>query len=167
MSLTIDDFISFIHPTLLNAIIEVNTPDGGNPPNADELKLFIKAIEKSNKRYNSLTSNMPAKATIRFDSDTYQLKVALCNIYEYVLQDDALLHALSLQSMSLSENQVFDNYFQLLKLEREEIEDMEKKLLDEIKDKEDDVKNMGVLLYHRYPTRPRGWWLNGRHLKWR
>lgn len=160
MALTIDEFVSFIHPTLLNAIIEVNTKeDDEEPPKPEEIGLFSKAVEKSNKRYNSLTSNMPSRATIRFDSETYQLKVALCDVYEYVLQDHALLHALSLQTMSLSENQVFDNYYQLLKAEREEIDEMEKKLLDEIKDKESNVKNLGVVLYHRYPQggRPRGW----------
>lgn len=73
-----------------------------------------------------------------------------------MLQDHALLHALSLQTMSLSENQVFDNYYQLLKAEREELEEMRKEALDEIKDKEDDVKNMGVMLYHRFPRNPRG-----------
>jgi len=151
MALTVDTFVSFLHPTLQNAIIEVNTQEDEDPPIITDIGLVINAVEKANKRYNKLTANMPKKANVRFDSETFQVKVALCDVYEYVLHDHALLHALSLQTMSLSENQVFDNYFRLLQAERDEIADMEKKLLDEIKDKEDDAENMGVLLYHRFP----------------
>ena len=163
--MTVDVLKNFINPTLLEQF-----PDGekrvpseieGEPdivttePNAT----LKSAVEVANQSYSALTARMPAKAVVRFDSHSFQLKTALCFIYEYVLQDHALLHALSLQTMSLSENQVFDNYYQLLKAEREELEEMRKEALDEIKDKEDDVKNMGVMLYHRFPRNPR-WLMN-------
>lgn len=151
MALTVEEFKSYIHPTLMEAIIEVNTPEDEEAPEPESIALFQRAVEKANKRYNKLTANMPKNANVRFDSETFQVKVALCDVYEYVLQDHALLHALSLQTMSLSENQVFDNYYQLLKAERDEIKDMEKELLDEIKDKENKADNMGVLLYHQFP----------------
>ena len=160
--LTVETFKTFIHGTLLEQFPDIETTttetvDGEEKevttttPNPT----LVSAVDVANQSYNTLTSNIPKKAIVRFDSQTFQVKTALCHVYEYVLQDHAILHSLSLQTMSLSENQVFDNYFQLLKAEREELADMRKELLEEIDDKEEDSKNLGVMLYHRYPRRPR------------
>ena len=142
--LDVNMFKNFLHDTLLEQF-----PDENGNPN----KTLVSAVEVAIQEFNALTAMIPNRAIVRFDSDTFQLRVALCYVYEYVLQDHAILHALSLQTMSLSENQVFDNYFRLLQMEKEEIEKMKKQLLDEIKDKEDDNKRYGVLLYHRFPRR--------------
>lgn len=160
--MTVESFKPFINATLLEQFpdVEKKTPgeNEGDPevvtyePNAT----LKSAVSVANQSYASLTSNLPAKVVVRFDSLTFQVKTALCHVYEFVLQDHATLHALSLQSMSLSENQVFDNYYQLLKAEREELADMRKELLDEIDDKEEDAKHLGAMLYHKFPTSRRG-----------
>lgn len=160
--MTVELLKNFINATLLEQFPDKETKTSseveGEPdiittePNAT----LSSAVEVANQSYSALTARMPSKAVIRFDSQTFQLKTALCHVYEYVLQDKAILHNLSLQTMGLSEEQVFSNYFQLLRAEREELEQMRKEALDEIKDKEEDVKNMGAMLYHRYPRCPKG-----------
>lgn len=157
--LTVDVFKTFINATLLDQFPDVETKVPSEDGTTEEVKTepnstLKSAVQVANQSYNSLTSNLPSRAVVRFDSLTYQVKSALCHVYEFVLQDHATLHALSLQTMSLSENQVFDNYYKLLEAEREELADMRKELLDEIADKEEDSKNLGVMLYHRYPQRP-------------
>ena len=165
--MTVEVFKTFLHNTLLEVFPDVEvqvdvTDEFGNVVVVDSGNIMTKvevrdnatlnsAVTIANQSYSALISNKPAKAVVRFDAQTFQLKTALCHVYEYVLQDDAILHALSLQTMSLSENQVFDNYYRLLQMEREDLEKMRKEFLDEVKDKEDDSKNLGVMLYHRYP----------------
>lgn len=160
--MTVETFKNFINPTLLEHFPDIEKRVPSEMEGESDIittmpnPTLSAAVEVANQSYSALMAVLPSKAVIRFDSHSFQLKTALCHIYEYVLQDHALLHALSLQTMSLSENQIFDNYYQLLKAEREELESMRKEALAEISDKEDNVKNMGVMLYHRFPKKPRG-----------
>ena len=160
--MTVDTFKLFLNSTLLEQFPDVENPSEdaqyGEPPlTTIEPNPTIKnAVEVANKSYSALIARMPTKAVVRFDSDTFCLKTALCFIYEYVLQDHAMLHSLSLQTMSLSEDQIFNNYFALLKAEREDLNEMRKEALKEIEDKETDTKNQGVMLFHRYPRNSGG-----------
>lgn len=157
--MTVETLKAFLHSTVLEVFpdseVEDTDEDGNSIVKKENNATLQAAVENANQAYSALVSNKPKKAVVRFDSQTFQLKTALCHIYKFILQDDATLHALSLETMSLSEEQVFDNYFRLLELEKEELEAMRKEFLDEIKDKEEDVKNQGVMLYHRYPARRR------------
>lgn len=160
--MTVEDFKPFINAILLEQFPDVETTVPGENEGDLETKetknnpTLEAAVSIANQSYSALVSKVPAKAVVRFDSLTFQVKTALCHIYENVLQDKAILHALSLSSMSLSENQVFDNYYRLLQAEREELAKMRKELLDEIDKKDEDSKNLGVMLYHRYPQHRKG-----------
>lgn len=155
MALTVDVLKTFMHETILEVF-----PDGETVVDGETVKTNNTTLENAVKvaiqNYNNLTSKLPANAVVRFDSESYQLKLALIHVYNYILQDNATLHSLSLSSMSLSENQVFEHYLALRNAEQEEVNAMKKELLDEIKDKEEDAKYNGVMLYHRYGNRSSG-----------
>lgn len=151
MALTVEEFKTFLHSTLMEQFPDVEITGDDDTTTTEPNATLISAVSVANQAYNSLTGYLPARAVVRFDSLSFQIKSALCFVYEYVLQDHGILHALSLQNMSLSEGEIFDNYFQLLKAERDELAAMRKELLDEIDKKDSDIKNQGVMLFHRYP----------------
>lgn len=136
--LSYDTLKAFMHPALLESFEEGE--DGEHNATLDA------AVTVAIQNYNTLTSNLPAKVTIRFDGVTFALKVALCHIYVFILHDTSYLSAITLTGLGLSENQVYDHFFRLLELERSDIEAMRKELLAEI-DKLDS-RYGGVILYH-------------------
>lgn len=133
---------AFMHPALLDSFPEEEGEGGENPT----LKA---AIIVSIQRYNALTSRMPEKAVVRFDSVSFQLKTAFCHIYEFILHDTGYLTAITLTGLGISENQVWEHFKALLDMELEELEKMKKDLLAEIEDKEDESYG-GVVLYHSF-----------------
>lgn len=155
MALTVKQLKTFIHPTLLEQfedIIEIVE----NKEIIKDNETLVSSVEIAIKNYNSLVSNKPEDAIVRFDSETYQVKIALIHIYDYVLHDTAMLHSLALSGMSLSEDQVFQHYLALKEMEQKEVNEMRKEFLDEVKAKEDDTNYNGVMLYHRYGSRSNG-----------
>lgn len=136
---------AFMHPSLLDSFPETN-----GLPNATLEAAITVAIQS----YNSLTASLPEKVRVRFDSITFMLKAAFVQIYTFILHDASYLTAITLTGLGLREDQVYDHFFALLQLERKDVDEMRKELLDEI-DK-DDSNHGGVVVYHRYPRRGGG-----------
>lgn len=132
---------AFMHPALLDSF-----PEGEN---GEENATMKAAITVAIQRYNALTSRMPEKAVVRFDSVSFQLKTAFCHIYEFILHDTGYLTSITLTGLGISENQVWEHFKALLDMELEELEKMKKDLLAEIEDKEDSSYG-GVVLYHSF-----------------
>lgn len=155
MGLTVETLKSFMHSTLLETFPDTTEVIDGRETTKANATL-TSAVLVANQNYNTLVSDKPTRAIVRFDALSYQIKIALIFIYEYIMQDSALLHSLSLSSMSLSENQVFEHYLALRSAEQSEVDAMRKEFLEEVKDKEDDEKYHGIKLYHRYGTMANG-----------
>lgn len=131
---------AFMHPALMDSF-EEDEETGQNATLSAAVKVAIM-------RYNALTASLPDKAVVRFDSVTFQLKVAFCHIYEFILHDTGYLTSITLTGLGISENQVWEHFKALLDYETEEVEDMKKDLLAEITDKETLTRHAGVVLYH-------------------
>lgn len=155
MSFTVDVLKTFMHNTLLEQFpdaTDVVDDVEVSKPNAT----LESAVLVANSSYNSLTANLPTKVVVRFDSLSYQVKTALVHVYTYVMQDHAILHSLSMGSMSLSENQVFEHYLALRDAEQKDLDEMRKELLDEIDKKDEQSKHYGAMLYHKIGRRGYG-----------
>lgn len=131
---------AFMHPALMDSFAE-DEETGQNTTLTAAVKVAIM-------RYNALTGNLPEGAVIRFDSVTFQLKVAFCHIYEFILHDTGYLTSITLTGLGISENQVWEHFKALLDYETKEVEEMKEDLLDEIADKESLSRYAGVVLYH-------------------
>lgn len=158
MALTVNTLKAFMHSTLLENFPDTQTTVDGQTTNTPNNTL-TNAVEIANQNYNTLTGSLPPKVVVRFDSLSYQVKIALVHVYNYVMQDKALLHNLSLTGLGISEDEVFEHFLALREAEQKEINDMRKELLDEIKDKDEDSQRYGAVIYQKYGRR-----LNGRRL---
>ena len=58
-------------------------------------------------------------------------------MYKWLLQNKAVLRDINLSGLGIPKSQVFDHFYKLLEMEKQEYDDMRKEALDELKRKQD------------------------------
>lgn len=74
---------------------------------------------------------------VRFSQDVYTLKSAMMAMYKWILQNKAVLRDINLTGLGIPKSQVFEHFYKLLEMEREEYEAMRKEAMDELERKQD------------------------------
>ncbi len=153
---TVETLKAFMHTSLLENFPDTTTENEDGSITVNDNATLSNAVRVANLNYNSLTGEKPKDAVIRFDNETYCLKVALIHIYDYVLHDNALLHNISISNMGISEQQVFEHFLSLKEMEQKDVNEMREQFLEEVKDKEVNSKYAPVMLHHVYGRRLNG-----------
>lgn len=95
---------------------------------------------------------------IRFSQDVYILKSSMMAMYKWLLQNKAVLRDINLSALGIPKSQIFEHFYKLLELEKEEYEKMREEAMEELKRKQDYEANgqsgKGFLRY-QVPNRSR------------
>lgn len=74
---------------------------------------------------------------VRFSQDVYILKSSMMAMYKWLLQNKAVLRDINLTGLGIPKSQVFEHFYKLLEMEKEEYDAMRKEAMDELKRKQD------------------------------
>lgn len=95
---------------------------------------------------------------VRFSQDVYILKSSMMAMYKWLLQNKAVLRDINLTGLGIPKSQVFEHFYKLLEMEKEEYDKMREEAMEELKRKQDYEANgqsgKGFLRYNT-PNRSR------------
>lgn len=109
---------TFIHPSLVAVLVDAE----GNYPIIDNS--FGIAYNEA----NQLVSNLPLEFKFIFDVDVFTLKRAMVYIYNYILQNKAVLTNLDVKGLSIKDGDIFAHFKMLRDEEMSDLDSMRKEL---------------------------------------
>lgn len=161
MVLNVKDVDSVANKLLLTTILTEDVPVGTVISQAERdysqaLKNFWSIGEND---YSTFAKSLADyEVPVRFSHDVYILKSAMMAMYKWLLQNKAVLRDINLTGLGVPKSQVFDHFYKLLEMEKEEYDAMREEAMEELKRKQDYEANgqsgKGFLRYNA-PNRSR------------
>lgn len=161
MVLTVKDVNSVEKKLILATALTEDVPPNTNVSQAERdysqaLKNFWNIGEND---YSTFAKSLADyDVPVRFSQDVYILKSAMMAMYKWLLQNKAVLRDINLTGLGVPKSQVFDHFYKLLEMEKEEYDAMREEAMEELKRKQDYEANgqsgKGFLRYNT-PNRSR------------
>lgn len=161
MVLTVKDVNSVEKKLILTTALTEDVPPNTNVSQAERdysqaLKNFWNIGEND---YSTFAKSLADyDVPVRFSQDVYILKSAMMAMYKWLLQNKAVLRDINLTGLGVPKSQVFDHFYKLLEMEKEEYDAMREEAMEELKRKQDYEANgqsgNGFLRYNT-PNRSR------------
>lgn len=161
MVLNVKDVDSVANKLLLTTTLTEDVPVGTAISQAERdysqaLKNFWSIGEND---YSTFAKSLADyEVPVRFSQDVYILKSAMMAMYKWLLQNKAVLRDINLTGLGVPKSQVFDHFYKLLEMEKEEYNAMREEAMEELKRKQDYEANgqsgKGFLRYNA-PNRSR------------
>lgn len=161
MVLTVKDVNSVEKKLILTTALTEDIPPNTNVSQAERdysqaLKNFWNIGEND---YSTFAKSLADyDVPVRFSQDVYILKSAMMAMYKWLLQNKAVLRDINLTGLGVPKSQVFDHFYKLLEMEKEEYDAMREEAMEELKRKQDYEANgqsgNGFLRYNT-PNRSR------------
>lgn len=158
---TVKDVNSVEKKLILTTVLTEDVPPNTNVSQAERdysqaLKNFWNIGEND---YSTFAKSLADyDVPVRFSQDVYILKSAMMAMYKWLLQNKAVLRDINLTGLGVPKSQVFDHFYKLLEMEKEEYDAMREEAMEELKRKQDYEANgqsgKGFLRYNT-PNRSR------------
>ena len=104
----LNTFKTFINPTILKIFID---PDSNGINHEDTLNSCLNVAVSD---YNNFVIGIQKwNGVFRYSSDSYILKKAFSLMYEYILQDKALLKNVSLTGLNVADGDIYEHFLKL------------------------------------------------------
>lgn len=119
---------TYLHPSLLENFLNKDDATGEESyPIVDNL--FSQAQTEA----TNFVAGIPSDIRYMFDTNTYLVKRAVVNIYNWILQNKAELTSLNLEGLDLNDQEVFDHFKALKDDEEKDLNQMREAMMDYIK----------------------------------
>lgn len=148
----VTDYDSTFLLVSLNNIIEHSYAEGAKIVITYNFESTLSnALEMGQKDARALVTSLKQNdIPVRFDEETYALKSALIYVYTTILQKKATKKKLSVPGVSISSEQEFDHYKELVKLLKDDLEQIREDAYQDITDEANKgTKGGGLQLFHR------------------